>query len=516
MIHETQKETLMSDTPTYPVAHPTWYDTIRLMFTPTDIAHMGPQGVDLTSYDQVQISSGPIYGQVSTQLMPPGQPWTADMVQTFLNWMTDGCPKGTPKPSQVSVRLSAAAARAASRIRKDVNSLSDPERDKVKKAFAGIMAKDPSDPNSYFVQAGYHWLPPPLYCQHHVPAYNPWHRAYLLCFENALRSIPGCEDVTLPYWDITTPFPDFLKSAPFDQYTLPQDIGQGFNRGYVTQRFPYADIAQNLQTYDVTGDINRALSKTDWEDFHGYWSGATHNTIIAAHDDGHGSIGPTMGLQSVAAFEPVFWFFHTNWDRLWWEWQKRMSATNLNGLLSTINKVTDPNSYQIFTVPPLQTLAPFTNMPMALNTVKVIDSVNSLDVDYASPAAQHMAVAFALKSNLAVSLDRKALVEPQRAIVAIGGINRLKIPGSFQVHLFKDGQLLASRFMFQPNEADKCETCVNNPIAHFDFELPLEKISGGKLHVEVEPVDKSVVGSRFPVKLMGQPTISVRLPLQTD
>ena len=69
------------------------------------------------------------------------------------------------------------------------------------------MAKDPSDPNSYFVQAGHHWLPAPLYCLHHVPGYNPWHRAYMLSFENALRSVPECGDVTLPYWDITTPFP---------------------------------------------------------------------------------------------------------------------------------------------------------------------------------------------------------------------------------------------------------------------------------------------------------------------
>jgi hypothetical protein len=337
-----------------------------------------------------------------------------------------------------------------------------------------------------------------------------------MSFENALRSVQGCEDVTLPYWDITTPFPDFLKSAPFDKYTLPQDIGQGLNKGYVTTRFPYPQIQQNLQMYGVTADINRAMAATDWEDFHGYWSGATNNTIIAAHDDGHGSIGLTMGNQSVAAFDPVFWFFHANWDRLWWEWQKKMGATTLNGLLTTINKTTDQASYNIFTVPPLQALAPFTTQAIGLNTVKVVDSVNSLDVDYAPPASQAAVVAFAPKINLAVSIAREATVKPERAIVSVGGIDRLKIPGSFQVHLFKDGQPLATRFMFQPVEADKCETCVNNAIAHFDFDLPLAEISGGKLHVEVEPMDKSVVGARFPVKQMGQPTISVHLPLETE
>jgi hypothetical protein len=506
----------MPVTPTYPVANPTWYDTIRLMFTETDIEHMGNQDLDLTSYEQVQTASGNIYGQVASQNMPPGDPWTSDMVQTFLNWMTNGCPKGTPTSNQVAAMFAMTATKsAAARIRKDINSLSTTELATLQTAFEGILAKDPSDPNSYFAQAGIHWLPG-LYCQHHVPAYNPWHRAYLLGFENALRSVPGCENVTLPYWDITTPFPALLKSAPYDSYTLPQDIGGGYNQGYVTQRYAYPDIQDNLQQYGVTDDVNRALTKTDWEDFHGFWSGAPYNTIIAAHDGGHGSIGPTMADQSVAAFDPVFWFFHSNWDRLWWQWQVKVGATNLNGLLSTINKTTDMLSYQIFTLPVLEAIAPFTTGPLGLNTLKVIDSVGSLGVDYAPPATQAPPLAFALKTSRTASIDRKVSIEPQRAMVSVSGVNRVKIPGSFAVHLLKDGKRIASRFMFQPNEVEKCATCVNNPIAHFDWDLPLSAVTGGKLSVEVEPVNKDVVGARFPSKLMGNPTIDVHIPLQTD
>jgi tyrosinase len=506
----------MTVTPKYPVAHPTWYDTIRLMFTQTDIDHMGNQDLDLTSYEQVQTASGNIYGQVASGNMPPNNPWTPDMVQTFLNWMTDGCPKGVPAPDQVSAMLSMASARtAAARIRKDVNSLSAPEVATLKKAFEGILAKDPSDTNSYFAQAGIHWLPG-LFCQHHVPAYNPWHRAYLLGFENALRSVPGCENVTLPYWDITTPFPDLLKSAPYASYTYQQNIVGGPRKGDVTSRFPYSQIQANLLQFQVADDANRALTQTDWEDFHGYWSGAPNNTIIAAHDGGHGSIGPTMGNQSVAAFDPVFWFFHSNWDRLWWEWQKKVGATTLTGLLSTINKATDSLSYSIFTVPVLEAIAPFTTGPLGLNTVKVIDSVGSLGVDYAPPATQASPLAFALKTSRSASIDRKVSVNAQRAMVSVTGVNRVKIPGSFAVHLMKDGKQIASRFMFQPDEVEKCETCVKNPIAHFDFDLPLAEVTGGKLSVEVEPVNKAMVGARFPSKLMGNPKIDVHIPLQTD
>lgn len=507
----------MSDTTTAPVANPTWYGNIRQMFDNMDVAHMAAQGLDLTSYDQVAASASAIYGQVAAKLMPPGDPWSDDMIQTFLNWLSAGCPKGTPAPDQVVQSLAAApAASTATRVREDIDTLSPQKLDLLKKAFEGILAKDPSDPNSYFVQAGYHWLPAPLYCQHHVPPYNPWHRAYMLSFENALRSVPGCEAVTLPYWDITKPFPEVLKAAPFDTYTLPQDIGGGFTKGYVTQRYDYATIQQNLLDFGVVEDLQRALTKTDWEDFHGYWSGAPRNTIISAHDGGHGAIGPTMRNQSVAAYDPVFWFFHSNWDRLWWEWQKKMNATTLNGLLSTINKETDSFSYQIFTVPALETLAPFTTLPINLNTLTIIDSVNSLDVDYTTPADQANQVEFAPKTSRAAPAGRGVSINPQRATVTIDGVNRVKIPGSFAVHLLKDGQRLASRFMFQPNEPETCETCVKNAITRFDFDLPLDDVAGGELRVEVEPADTSFVGDRFPSRLMGQPTISVHLPVQTQ
>jgi tyrosinase len=89
-----------------------------------------------------------------------------------------------------------------------------------------------------------------------------------------------------------------------------------------------------------------------------------------------------MSSPSAASFDPVFWFFHSNWDRLWWQWQVKVEGTDLNGLLTTIDRTTDNDSYQIFTVPALQTvmMTPFSAAPLNLDTVKVIDSVNSYQV----------------------------------------------------------------------------------------------------------------------------------------
>lgn len=357
---------------TTPVANPTWFGEIRYMFTDVDNAHMGNQGLDLTNYDTVVASANAIYSQVAAGLMPPKTPWPSAWAQTFLNWLIAGFPKGSvaaPLPGMAAAGF--AALLTASRIRRDVSTLSAADIALVAKAFTGMMTKASTDPDSYFAQAGIHWLPAPLNCLHHVPAYNPWHRAFLKGFENAMRSVPGCEAVTLPYWDITRPLPDVLKNPPFDKYTLPANIGGGFNAGYTTERHPYPEIQANLVAFAVNQDVERALQASIWEDFHGAFGGSLDNTIIRAHDGAHVSIGPTMASQAVAAFDPIFWFFHCNWDRLFWQWQQEVYATTLAGLLTTIS---DPASRDIFMIAPLMALDPFSSAPLNLKTIDTVDS----------------------------------------------------------------------------------------------------------------------------------------------
>lgn len=83
------------------------------------------------------------------------------------------------------------------------------------RAWKGIKELPPDDPNSFFVIGGYHGEPFRGagwgnasywggYCNHGNVLFPTWHRAYLLRLENALRSIPGCEAVTLPFWDETS------------------------------------------------------------------------------------------------------------------------------------------------------------------------------------------------------------------------------------------------------------------------------------------------------------------------
>jgi len=82
------------------------------------------------------------------------------------------------------------------------------------RAWKGIKELAPEDPHSFFNLAGFHGEPFSGagygdgnywggYCNHGNILFPTWHRMYVLRVEEALRSIKGCEDVTLPFWDET-------------------------------------------------------------------------------------------------------------------------------------------------------------------------------------------------------------------------------------------------------------------------------------------------------------------------
>ena len=104
--------------------------------------------------------------------------------------------------------------------------------EKLVRAFVSIQALTPDNPKSFERIGGYHGLPfvsPPPgtpanewyggYCWHETVLFPTWHRTYIFELENALRSVPGCEDVTLPFWDETLessrPIPSILTTPIF-------------------------------------------------------------------------------------------------------------------------------------------------------------------------------------------------------------------------------------------------------------------------------------------------------------
>jgi tyrosinase len=108
------------------------------------------------------------------------------------------------------------------KVRRSIQELQDDYAKGVKKpledlmrAWKGIKDLPPDNPNSFFVLGGYHgepfrgagWGSASYwggYCNHGNVLFPTWHRVYILKLEDALRSIPGCESVTLPFWDETS------------------------------------------------------------------------------------------------------------------------------------------------------------------------------------------------------------------------------------------------------------------------------------------------------------------------
>ena len=496
----------MASTPTNddPVANPTYLGNISAFFTPGDIGCMSAQGIDLGSYDGVRHHATDIYEQTRVGNMPlGGTAWPASQVQTFLNWINTGFPMGTPPvpAPPVTEADTSSATTPDVRLRKNLASLSQAEIDLLKTAFSGIMALDPTDPNSpvnpnsYFGLAALHGLPN-AYCMHHVDSYNPWHRVYVKAFEDALRSIEGCGDVTLPYWDITTPVPAVLYEAPFASYTLPIDIGDpnDYPAGYVTQRYDAATIEANLlQAPSVPSDIADALPSPQWGAFQG---GGFQQYIIEGHDDGHVSCGPTMSDQSVAAYDPIFWFFHCNWDRLWESWQVLQSATTVPGFTATLDGNTDW-------------------LPLALDPYSdtgeqtIVWPEISYDALAGDPSAPPKRIA---GHALAESAFRVA--PTSRVSLRVKDIDRMNIPGTFIVRLMADGEPIARRAFFQPREPQTCATCRKQALVSLDFRLDQDLITGRTLSVAIEApsLGKGAAGN-IPLAQAGNPTINVRLLL---
>lgn len=169
------------------------------------------------------------------------------------------------------------------------------------KAWSGIQSLPPDNPNSFFKIGGYHGEPFRGagwgnaswwggYCNHGNVLFPTWHRAYLLRLEDALRSIPGCEEVTLPFWDETNPdslkngipwaltdefFPrDSKNPNPLRSYKFPISITDNIstdnpnytkNQGYETVRYPLSGLVgpndqANTAKYNANFTVDTALA----------------------------------------------------------------------------------------------------------------------------------------------------------------------------------------------------------------------------------------------------------------
>jgi tyrosinase len=214
----------------------------------------------------------------------------------------------------------------------------------LRDAYARMQVLSPSDNRSWIFWAGIHGFPQ-WHCQHHGRAgmwsqlpfnlFLPWHRAYLVYFENAVRD--RNPNASLPWWDWTSPMSRQIGvprsfAEPWVG-NLPNPLFNGPVPAMApdpprqTVRFPGAPADLPTQ-----GEIESLLELTSFSDFqlqledfhdrlHG-WAGGTNF-------DPNSPRGGDMGVVARAAYDPLFFSHHCMIDRLWYLWQLRQGVANI-------------------------------------------------------------------------------------------------------------------------------------------------------------------------------------------
>ena len=165
------------------------------------------------------------------------------------------------------------------------------------------------------------------FMQHSNARLLPWHRVFLLLFEEALHNYHP--DVCIPYWDWTQPaeqhFPDWLAGVLPTVHTPTETIH--------VVRSPGSDSG----LASIAAGTPTAMAQTNYTNFSG--------PMNAIHGGVHIWVGGTMADASRSPADPVFWLHHANLDRLWWVWYNSPAGNQQDPPLEGASAVMDPWTY---------------------------------------------------------------------------------------------------------------------------------------------------------------------------
>ncbi|MFE5732964.1 tyrosinase family protein [Streptomyces sp. NPDC056528] len=176
---------------------------------------------------------------------------------------------------------------------------------------------------------------------HRSPSFLPWHRRFLLEFEEALKSVDAT--VTLPYWDWTadrTPrsplwAPDFLGGTgrARDGQVTDGPFARSGDRWPITVRvdgrdFLRRDLGAGGRQLPTRAEVDSVLAMETYDT--APWNSASdgfRNHLegwrgVNLHNRVHVWVGGQMAT-GVSPNDPVFWLHHAFVDKLWADWRAR-------------------------------------------------------------------------------------------------------------------------------------------------------------------------------------------------
>ncbi len=223
-------------------------------------------------------------------------------------------------------------------VRKDVWTLApdDPIIVGYRHAVGVMKKRGPELVTSWTYQAAIHGKSAPNkllwnQCQHEGWFFLPWHRMFLLRFEEIVREAIGSTDWTLPYWNYGLGGKNATLPIPFRQ----PKAGTEGNSLFVANRRPginsgaeiparSASPAAALARPHFIGTAEFGGGETGSKQFEGRMGvleGTPHGAI-------HVAVGGLMGNPLTAAEDPIFWLHHANIDRLWTVWNATKGHVN--------------------------------------------------------------------------------------------------------------------------------------------------------------------------------------------
>ena len=182
---------------------------------------------------------------------------------------------------------------------------------------------------------------------HEGPAFLPWHRAFLLEMEQALRQAeasirrvgPGEPLLTIPYFPWDNLGSKWRSSAMWSSKRLGGNgssqhgwrIQSGPFKGWRSVLYRAHDKSFVTRSGIIRRFVHEAMPEAAPLDVARYdsapWDnrndpgGSYRHAAEQAHDRVHFLIGGDMRA-GTSPNDPVFYLHHANVDRLWWEWQQ--------------------------------------------------------------------------------------------------------------------------------------------------------------------------------------------------
>jgi Common central domain of tyrosinase/Secretion system C-terminal sorting domain len=138
----------------------------------------------------------------------------------------------------------------------------------------------------------------------------PWHRAFIIEYERAMRTISGKNYLSIPYWDGRNDRDRASSTFWHNGFLAPNKLTWTISR-------PFNNTVQLASASSVTGILNNTtFFNNNSSSFSSQLEGNQHNP-------GHQWIGGTM-MEFYSPLDPVFFLHHTMIDKLWDDWEEKL------------------------------------------------------------------------------------------------------------------------------------------------------------------------------------------------